>query len=388
MTLTGLALRNLTRNRFRVVLTIFGVSVMILTFLLIRTVNWSWGAAAAYAAKDRVVTRHKVTFVMSLPKRYVSQIKNAPHVKQVTFANWFGAKDPKHDREFFNTLAVDNTTYFDVYSELDVPPDQLSTFQHDKQGAIVGDVLAKKLGWKVGDKIPMESGIYPGDWEFHIDGIYKTKARSVDRSTMLFHWDYMNDALPEARRDGVGWIVSRIDDPSHAADVGVALDKVFDAAETPTLSQDEHSFNTSFMAMFVSVLRAMDIVSGVILVIMTLVLGNTIAMAARERTGEYGVLRAIGFMPGHVVLWVVFESLVMGMVGGALGALFAWPFINLVFGRFIEENMGNIFPAFHLEPSAVATGIAIAAVLGAAAAALPAWQASKMRVVDAVRRIA
>ena len=220
MTLTGLAIRNLTRNRFRVVLTIFGVSVMILTFLLIRTVNWSWGAAAAFAAKDRVVTRHKVTFVMSLPKRYVQQVKNSPHVKQVTFANWFGGKDPKHDREFFSTLGVDNATYFDVYNELSVPPEQLATFQHDKQGAIVGDVLAKKLGWKVGDKVPLESGIYPGDWEFHIDGIYTTTAHSVDRSTLLFHWDYMNDALPDARKDGVGWIVSRVDDPSLAADVG------------------------------------------------------------------------------------------------------------------------------------------------------------------------
>jgi putative ABC transport system permease protein len=132
----------------------------------------------------------------------------------------------------------------------------------------------------------------------------------------------------------------------------------------------------------------MDVVSGVILVIMTLVLGNTIAMAARERTGEYGVLRAIGFLPGHVALWVVFESLVMGMVGGALGAFFAWPFINLVVGRFIEENMGQMFPSFHLEPYFVAMGIAVAAVLGATAAALPAWQASKMRVVDAVRRVA
>lgn len=388
MTLTGLAVRNLTRNKFRVILTMAGVSIAIVAFLLLRTVIWSWTAASAFAAKDRVVTRHKVTFVMSLPKRYVSQVRNAPHVTQTTFANWFGAKDPKHDREFFSTLAVDNETYFQVYNELNVPQDQLSTFQHDKQGAIVGDVLARKLGWKVGDKVPLQSGIYPGDWEFHIDGIYTATARSVDRSTLLFHWDYMNDAMPESRRDKVGWIVSRVDDPARAADIGVALDKVFDADETPTLSQDEHSFNTSFMAMFVSILRAMDIVSAVILVIMTLILGNTIAMGTRERTGEYGVLRAIGFRPGHVALWVVAESLVMGMLGGALGALIAWPFINLVIGKVIEDNMGNFFPYFHLEPSAVAIGVALAAVLGAAAAALPAWQASKMHVVDAVRRVA
>jgi putative ABC transport system permease protein len=388
VTLTGLAIRNLTRNKFRVALTIVGVSIAIVAFLLLRTVNWAWTSAGAFAAKDRVVTRHKVTFVMSLPKRYVTDVAASPHVTQTTWANWFGAKDPKHDREFFSTLAVDNTTYFKVYNELSVPPDQLETFQHDKQGAIVGDVLAKKLGWKVGDKVPLESGIYPGDWQFNIDGIYQATGRSVDRSTLLFHWDYMNDALPEARRDQVGWIVSRVDDPTRAADVGVALDKVFDTRETPTLSQDEHSFNTSFLAMFASIIRAMDVVSAVILVIMTLILGNTIAMGARERTGEYGVLRAIGFLPGHVALWVVAESFVMGVIGGAIGAMLAWPFINLLVGKVIEENMGSYFPYFHLEAGSVVVGVCLAAFLGAAAAALPAWQASKMHVVDAVRRVA
>jgi putative ABC transport system permease protein len=182
--------------------------------------------------------------------------------------------------------------------------------------------------------------------------------------------------------------VSRVDDPGHAADVGIALDKIFDSRETPTLSQDEHSFNTSFLAMFASIIRAMDIVSAVVLVIMTLILGNTIAMGARERTSEYGVLRAIGFLPGHVALWVVAESFVMGIIGGTLGAMLAWPFINLLIGKVIEENMGQYFPYFHLEPAAVVMGVSLAAFLGAAAAALPAWQASKMHVVDAVRRVA
>lgn len=388
MTLTGLAVRNLSRNKFRVGLTIVGVAIAIWAFLFLRTVTWAWTSAGTFAAKDRVVTRHKVTFVMSLPKRYVADVAGTPHVTQTTWANWFGAKDPKHDREFFSTLAVDGATYFNVYNELKVAPEQLDTFQHDRKGAVVGDVLAKKLGWNVGDRIMLQSGIFGGDWEFNVDGIYGTTAKSVDRSTLLFHWEYMNDALPPARRDQVGWIVSRVDDPARAADVGVALDKVFDTRETPTLSQDEHSFNTSFMAMFVSVIRAMDLVSGVILVIMTLVLGNTIAMGARERTNEYGVLRAIGFLPGHVALWVVAESFLMGTVGGVVGVMLAWPFINLFIGRLVEDNMGSFFPYFHLEIGPVVTGMVLAAVLGAMAAAIPAWQASKLHVVDAVRRIA
>ncbi len=388
MTLTGLAVRNLARNKFRVALTALGVALAILTFLLLRTVTWAWSSAAEFAAKDRVVTRHKVTFVMTLPKRYVEDVRNAPHVKVATWANWFGGKDPKHDTDFFSTLGVDAATYFTVYDEMKVPPEQLEAFKHDKQGAIVGDVLAKKFGWKVGDKVTLQSGIFPGDWQVTIDGVYEAAARSVDRSTLVFHWDYVNDSIPVDRRDNVGWIVSRVDDSSHTADVGVALDKIFDDRETQTLSQDEGSFKASFLAMFSAVLKAMDIVAAVILVIMTLILGNTIAMGARERTGEYGVLRAIGFLPGHIALWVVAESFFVGALGGALGVAFAWPFINLIVGRVIEETMGNYFPHFRLVPGNAVLGMALAAVLGAAAAVVPAWQASKLRVVDAVRRVA
>ncbi|HEX3346398.1 MAG TPA: FtsX-like permease family protein, partial [Polyangiaceae bacterium] len=356
--------------------------------LLLRTVLGAWSAAADGAAKDRVVTRHKVTFVMELPKRYVEDVRNAPHVKTVTWANWFGAKDPKHDREFFATLAVDPATYFVVYDEMKVPPDQMETFKHDKQGAIVGDGLARKMGWKVGDKIILQSGIYPGDWQMNIDGIYEATARSVDRSTFLFHWDYVNDSLPPERRDHVGWIISRVDQPGHVADIGVALDKLFEDRETPTLSQDERSFNASFLAMFSSILKAMDIMSAVILVIMMLILGNTIAMGVRERTSEYGVLRAIGFLPRHIVIWIVGESFFLGILGGLGGLLLAWPLINLGFSRFIEENMGGFFPYFRLETANMVLGMALAALLGVAASMIPAWRASKIRVVDAVRRVA
>ena len=158
--------------------------------------------------------------------------------------------------------------------------------------------------------------------------------------------------------------MSRVDEPGHSADVGVAIDRVFDDRDIQTLSQDERSFNTSFLGMFSAVLKAMDIVSVVILVIMTLILGNTIAMGVRERTSEYGVLRAMGFLPGHVALWVVAEAVVLGAAGGAIGVALAWPLVNLIVGRYIEENMGNFFPYFRLMPENMVVGLVLAALLG------------------------
>jgi putative ABC transport system permease protein len=388
VTLTSLAVRNLARNKFRVLLTVAGVSVAIVAFLLLRTVIWAWASGAEWAAKDRVVTRHKVTFVMPLPRRYVDEVRDTPHIRIATWANWFGAKDPNHDNEFFSTLAVDPQTYFEVYDEMQVARDELDLWKRDRQGAIVGDVLAKKLGWKVGDRISLQSGIYPGDWQFTVDGIYTATAKSVDRSTLVFPWAYLNDSLPPARREEVGWIISRVDDPTRAVDLGLSLDRHFDDRDTPTISQDERSFQSSFMAMISAVLKAIDIVSAVILGIMVLILGNTIAMGVRERTTEYGVLRAIGFMPGHVALWIVAESLTIGLLGGLVGLVIGYPFINLGMGRYIEENFGALFPYFRLEAGNAILALSLATVLAAIAAAIPAWRASKLRVVDAVRRVA
>jgi putative ABC transport system permease protein len=143
VTLAGLALRNMARNRFRVVLTALAVAISVIAFLLLRTVIWSLSSAGEAAAKDRLVTRHKVTFVLSLPKRYVEDVRGFPHVTAATWANWFGGKDPQHDREFFSTLAVDQETYLGVYSEVQLPEDQKEAWRHDRQGAIVGEVTAR-----------------------------------------------------------------------------------------------------------------------------------------------------------------------------------------------------------------------------------------------------
>jgi putative ABC transport system permease protein len=388
MTLAGLAVRNLARNKFRVGLTLVGVAIAIIAFLLLRTVTWAWSAGPEIAPKDRIVTRHRITLTMALPKRYVFEVRKAPHIKAATWVSWFGGKDPQHDTEVFATLAVDPTTYLSVYDEIKLAPDDVERWKHDKQGALIGDLLAKRMGWKKGDRVILRSGIIPGDWQFNIDGVYTAAAQTVDRASFLFDWNYVNDTVPKERQDMVGCIVSRSDGTGSVAELGLTLDRMFDETDTPTRSQDERSFNASFLGMFSAILKAMNIISAVILAIMTLILGNTIAMGVRERTGEYGVLRAIGFLPGHIAIWVIGESLVMGTLGGVLGALAAWPFINVFVRRIVEEYMASFFPYFGLEPEHMALGLGLSALLGAAAAAIPAWQASQLQVVEAVRRVA
>jgi putative ABC transport system permease protein len=328
-----------------------------------------------------------VSFIMQLPKRYIDDIRAVPGVQQATWANWFGGKDPKKPDEFFATLAVDAPSFLPVMDELTLDDEAKARWFADKRGAIIGDALAKKLNLKVGDKYVLQGSIYPGDWEFNIDGIYTAARKSLDRSQFLFHWSYLNDSIPEERRDTIGWVMTRVENPKDSADISARIDKVFDERDTQTVTMSERNMQLSFMAMFGAILTVLDIVSIIILIIMLMILGNTIAMGVRERTREYAVLRAIGFQPWHIRFFVLGEAVALGIISGVVGVGIAYPFVNGMMGKAIEENMSAWFPYFRVEPSvAIAAGL-IAIGLSTTAALIPAIQAGRISVTDALRRV-
>ena len=387
MTLTGIAARNIGRNKLRTTLTVTVVAIATLFFILLRTVVWSWTSASEFSKKDRIATRHKVSFIMQLPKRYVDEIAAIPGVTAVSYANWFGAKNPKNEKDFFATIATDPQGLLNVYSEIKTSEAEKQAWFEDRQGALVGDALAKKQGWKIGDRVTLSGTIYPGDWSFNVRGIYTTTTTNVDRSTLWFHWDYMNESLDPRRKDMVGWIVTNIKDASNSGRISKEVDAKFENRDLQTITMSEAALNQSFLGMFAAVLKAIDIVSVVITLIMALIVGNTIAMGVRERTNEYGVLRAIGFLPKHIVQFILAEGLVIGLLGGGIGVVLGYPLVNNVMGRVIEENMGQFFPQFRVQPQIAGIAFALAIALGFIAAILPARKASQLQVVEALRRV-
>jgi putative ABC transport system permease protein len=394
MRLATLAVKNVGRHKGRTALTAIGIAVAIVLFMLMRTVVLSWTGAVDASAKDRIGTRHKVTFIMSLPKRYVDDIGQVQGVSRakdgtprVTWASWFGAKDPNKPDDFFATIATDPKTFLDVYDEIIVDPKQAEAWKADRRGALVGDSLAKKKGWKVGDKIVLQGTIFPGDWEFIIDGIYTAERRTVDRSTLWFHWDYLNESPVFKPKDMVGWIMARVDQPGQSGAISKKIDKMFEERDTQTVTMSEKALNQSFLGFFSAVLTAIDAVTFAILVIIVLILGNTIVMAVRERTTEYGCLRAIGFRGKHLAWLVVGESVTIGLVGGLIGLGVSWLLVNGLLGPFVEENMGGFLPHFKIPPELAALGLGVAALLAVVAAIWPAYRASKLKVADAIRTV-
>jgi putative ABC transport system permease protein len=384
----GLVLRNLKRNRFRTMLTILGVGIAILAFVFLRTVLTAWQVGAENAAQDRLGTRHKLSWIIPLPKRYIDVVRAQDGVEAATYANWVGDRDLRNEDVFFAVMAVDPESYLQVYDEILITDAERDRWLGERRGALVGDVLARKLNLRVGGRITLTGTIYPGRREYIVAGIYRAARRSIDRSQFLIHWDFLNEQLPPERQDQIGWIVARVDEPSRVGAISTALDRGFEERDVPTLTMSERAMNVSFLGMASALLDAIEYISIIILAILLLLLGNTVAMGVRERRTELAVLRALGFRRWQVVLMIVTEGMGLGLFSGLLGLALSFPLVELMFGRFVEENFGGFIPYFRIAPATYALAAGLALLLGAVAATIPAWGTWRMSVTDALRKVA
>jgi putative ABC transport system permease protein len=304
-------------------------------------------------------------------------------VTSVSWANWFGGVYVS-ERNFFAQFAI-SPTYLDMYPEFVLRDDERRAFLADRQGAIAGRKLADKFGWKVGDQVPLRGTIYPGTWTFNLRGIFDGADEGTDTSTFYFHFDYLNESVKRQfprRADQAGVFIEQLRDPEEAAVVSQAIDATFKNSLAETLTETEKAFQLGFVAMSEAILLAIQAVSYVVIVIIMAVMANTMAMTARERYGEYATLKALGFRNGFVAMLIFTESLGIAVVGGVLGIAFTFPMAEL-----FASTVGSILSGFRISDETIVMQLAASAIIGVVAAAIPAWRAARVRIVDGLRAI-
>ena len=381
-----LVFKNIFRHKLRSLLTLAGLVVAILAFGLLQTVVNAWYAGSDMASAQRLISRNATSLVFPLPVYYRERIRTVEGVTAVSTSNWFGGiyKDMT-PANFFAQFAVDHENFFDLYPEFRTNPEEILAFKKDRRGAMVGRSLVDSHGWKVGDVIPVKGTIYPGNWEFVVRGIYEPKDETTITRQLYFHWDYLNEQIKKfypRRSEQVGVFVVQIADGSRAAEVSQAIDKEFRNSLAETLTETEKAFQLSFIAQTETIVMAVRVVSFLVIVIIFAVVANTMAMTARERLAEYATLKALGFGPGFVGALIVGESLMITLLGGALGIAATFP----VAAGF-KAAMGSFFPVFRVSAETVALQAACAAVVGLLAGLAPSIRAARVRIVDGLRYI-
>jgi putative ABC transport system permease protein len=381
-----LIFKNIFRHKLRSLLTIVALVVAILAFGLLQTVVNAWYAGAEMSSATRLITRNATSLAFPLPAYYRERIKSIDGVNQVVISNWFGGiyKDQSFGN-LFAQFAVDHDTFFDLYPEFKVDPDNLLAFKRDRRGAMVGRLLADKYGWKVGDTITLKGAIFPGNWDFNVRGIYEPGDETTITRQMYFHWDYLNEVLKKRfprRAEFAGVFIVRIADGSRAAEISQAIDKEFRNSLAETLSETEKAFQLGFIAQTETIILAVRIVSFVVIIIIFAVVANTMAMTARERLSEYATLKALGFGPAFVATLIVGESLMITALGGGLGVLATFPI-----AAGFKALLGTLFPVFRVTADTVAMQLAAAAAVGLLAGILPSIRAARVKIVDGLRYI-
>jgi len=378
--------RNLLRRKVRTTFTLLSVFVAFVLYGILMAIKMAFGAGVTIAGAERLMMIDKISLINPIPLSYQQRIASTEGVVDISHANWFGGiyQDPKN---FFANMAVDAESWLRVYPEFTVPEDQKKAFLADRTGAIVGADLAKRFGWKIGDRVPLQGVIYRtpngAPWEFTIDGIYDSLEKGVDKSQFFFHYEYMNETIRNQNygHDQVGWYVIKLKDPSQAEAVAQKLDAMFANSPNETKTATEKAFIAGFAKQIGDIGSIMIAIAGAVLFTILLVSANTMAQAIRERTNELAILKTLGFSDGRILGLVLAESCLIALVGGGLGLAVAYPIVS-----YVAVQTNGMVPPLYLPVRDVITGGVIIVVLGFATGLWPALQASRLRIVDALRK--
>jgi len=377
--------KNLFRRKLRAILMIVSILIAFMIFGVLAGFYRAFTAGEDRAAADRMITVNKINFTQPMPIAYFNRVKAVEGVRQVTFANWFGGyyQDPKN---FIMALAIEPGTYFDVYrSEFEVPPDQLQAFTRDRGSAVVGEKLANKWGWKVGDRVPIASNIFSQrngarTWDMTIVGIIKPKKPQMDTNFMVFQYSYF-DETRSFGKDQIGWMVLQTNASSENDKVAKAIDASFANSSYETATDTEKAFNKAFVAQIGNIALIVTLVVGAAFVTILMIVGNTMALTIRERTREIGVLKTLGFTGRRILGMVLGESVLLALLGGVPGLLLA-----ALIAFMLRENLSNFVPGFAMTPGIAVTGLVLIVSLGLITGIIPALNAMRLRIAAALGR--
>ncbi len=377
-----LILRNSWRNRRRTLLTIASIGVsMCLLGVMIAMYSAFWLAKPKDNQALRLVVRNRVSLAVFLPLAYQQQIEKIPGVRLAMIDTWFGGvyKDAREARNNFPRFSVEPEKLFPLFAEWTIPEDQKQAFIHERTACVIGRDLANAFNFHLGDRIPIEGDIFPGNFEFTVRGIFDAPSNS---DVMFFNKEYIDQALPERRRGFVDTFYVLIDDPQHSARIADATDALFRNSTAQTKTESEQAFVVGFLSLLGNVRMFLVWISAAVMFTILLVSANTMAMSVRERVREVGVLKTLGFTEGNILGLILGEAVAISLAGGAIGYI-----ISTFLLKGVERSpIGGFLPALRtVDPVIAAVCVLLAALIGLISSLIPAMGASRAPIVESLR---
>jgi putative ABC transport system permease protein len=380
-----LILKNLFRRKLRAILMIVSILVAFAIFGVLAGFERAFNAGQDRAQVDRLVVVNKINFTQPLPVSYYNRVGAVDGVRQVTHFNWFGGyyQDPKN---FLIVMAVEPDSYMKLYdSDFIYAPEARQAFIRERTGALVGERMMTKWGWKVGDHIPISSNIFSQKsgthtWDFTIVGTFAGRTPLNDSNFMVLQYAYF-DETRSFGKDFLGWMALRTTSPAVNDRVSKTIDDMFANSPYETATDTEKAFNKAFAAQLGNIALIVGLVVGAAFVTILMIVGNTMAMTVRERTREIGVLKTLGFSGPRILRMVLGESVLLALIGGLPGLALAG---LVIYG--VRDSVMQFVPMMSLPPDIIAAAIALMLALGILTGLLPALGAMRLKIATALGR--
>jgi putative ABC transport system permease protein len=378
--------RNLGRNKTRSLLTGAAIALAIALVSLLRTMPAGLDAFLNQIAKNnRISTHNKAGIVYPLPYAYLNKVRSVPGIVSATSWTWFGGAFEMEKGVTFPNFAVDPETIGIVYEDQGIDPQALADFQRYRDAALVGSQTLQKYGWKVGDRIALQSTVFPVELEFRIVG-----EMGNERDPRLwFQREYLSQAL-EAQGiafDQLGTIWSRIDDPARVNAVMAEIDRLFRNSEAETASETEKSFFGNFFGSLEGFVTIILIVTGLVALCIVFIAANTASMSVRERVGELAVMKAVGF-PWRILFGtLVVEAALLSALAGAVGVLLTWGLTHVLKGAAGWSPQLGPLGGFIVTNAILVEGLFLALFVGILSGVVPSWGASRQSVAATLREV-
>ncbi len=378
--------RNVTRNKLRSSLTILSVGFSLALMTILYGYLAMQGVAERESEKyDRVVVLNKLGFAAPLPIAMVGRVKNLESVSTAMPFAWFGG-NYQNKQATFAQFAVDPEVAFDIYDELEISDEQEQAFKSNRQGAVCSRQLAELMGWKLGDRIPLQGMIYQVNLDLVLVGVFESPRNS---GAIWFDWKYLDEETKRtagAFSPGAGSIYVKCKNHSEVERVAEEIDALFANSENSTRTRTEAAFSRMFADMLGDVQSYIRYISMAVVFALALVAATAMAMSMRERTTEIAVLKAIGFSRQRVLALVLGESTLIAMLGGMLGIAGGLGVLNLLSSVPIAASLFPI-PVNNLVGPWLAGLAGVAAAIGFVSGVVPAILAAQLSVVDGLRRV-
>jgi putative ABC transport system permease protein len=383
MTRAGFVIANLFRKRTRTILTLLSVLLAFVLFGLLQSVNSIFSAGESFVGATRLMTQARVSFTQPLPVSIVPKLEAVPGVARVAHSMWFGGIWQENTPLF--VFAVDPLRQRDVYPEFVMPEAQWQSFAHTRTGIIVGKLLADQYGWKIGQKIPVSSNIYPQKngskaWAFDVVGIFDGKDEAWRKQTnqAFIQADYFDEANQFGTKGRANFFIIKLATGKQAESVSKTIDAMFENSPDETKTQTEKDFNLGFVKQIGDIGLIVHWILFAVFFTLLLVVGNTMAQSVRERIPELAVLKTLGFSDGAVLGFVLAEAFALCLCGGLIGLAIA-----SLLGAMVAKGSGGQFQ-LELDGRIWAIGVLAIIVMSLAVGLLPALRARRLRIVDAL----